>query len=138
MSPSTSRVVTVRWAGGDVRRGPLTLGQANMVRCILRDGAADVDIHDVWAVPAGVSVAAVIDALRALTLRHEALRTVFPHPEGALPEEQLVHSEGEFTVRVVDHDPLPRTRRPSPTRWPGRSGWRRSTWAATTRCGRCC
>ncbi|RAJ40127.1 condensation domain-containing protein [Kitasatospora sp. SolWspMP-SS2h] len=107
VSPSPSRVVTVRWAGGDVRRGPLTLGQANMVRCILRDGAADVDIHDVWAVPAGVSVAAVLDALRALTLRHEALRTVFPHPEGTLPEEQLVCSEGEFTVRVVDHDPLP-------------------------------
>ncbi|MGW4384206.1 condensation domain-containing protein [Kitasatospora sp. NPDC004531] len=107
MSPSTSRTVTVRWAGGEPRRGPLTLGQTNMIRCILRDGAADVDIHDVWPVPPGAGLAAVIDALRALTVRHEALRTVFPHPPGKLPTEQLVAAEGEFTVAVHEVRPLP-------------------------------
>ncbi|RKE17001.1 condensation domain-containing protein [Streptomyces sp. TLI_171] len=107
MSPSTSRTLAVRWAGGEPRRGPLTLGQANMIRCILRDGAADVDIHDVWPVPAGASVEAVLAALRDLTLRHEALRTVFPHPEHAQPEQQVVRTEGEFTVTVVDFEQLP-------------------------------
>ncbi|MFD8483044.1 condensation domain-containing protein [Kitasatospora sp. NPDC059673] len=106
-SISISRTVTVRWAGGEPRRGPLTLGQTNMIRCILRDGAADVDIHDVWPVPPGVRTGAVIEALRALTVRHEALRTVFPHPEGELPSEQLVAAAGEFAVTVHEADPLP-------------------------------
>ncbi|MFJ1756440.1 condensation domain-containing protein [Kitasatospora sp. NPDC088134] len=108
MPPSTSRTVTVHWAADGSRRGPLTLGQANMIRCILRDGAADVDIHDVWPVPAGVSTGAVLDALRELTLRHEALRTVFPRPDsGVLPVEQVVLAEGAFTVTVTDFDVLP-------------------------------
>ncbi|GAA4833263.1 DUF6271 family protein [Kitasatospora terrestris] len=102
-----TRTVPVRWQGGEPRRGPLTLGQANMIRCILRDGAADVDIHDVWPVPAGASTDAVLAALRTLTVRHEALRTVFPQPGGTAPTEQLVLTEGEFEVTVTDFDTLP-------------------------------
>ncbi|MFF5635984.1 condensation domain-containing protein [Streptomyces sp. NPDC012825] len=109
--PSKTRTVTVAYTGGEERRGPVTMGQANMIRCMLRDEPEHINIHDVWPVPAGTRTDAVIDALRALVVRHEALRTTFPRDEGApgdaVPREQTVAAEGEFTVTVLDHDALP-------------------------------
>ncbi|MFJ5833426.1 condensation domain-containing protein [Streptomyces sp. NPDC093089] len=100
--------VTVPYAGGEARRGPVTRGQANMIRCILRDEPVQINIHDVWPVPAGTRTDAAIDALRALVIRHEALRTTFPAPPGGgVPHEQVVSSEGEFTLTLLDHDELP-------------------------------
>ncbi|WP_340563980.1 condensation domain-containing protein [Streptomyces sp. GSL17-111] len=98
----STRAVTVAYAGGAERRGPLTLGQANMIRCMLRDDPAYINIHAVWPVPEGVGTQAVIDAFRALVERHEALRTTFPHGPDAAPREQVVAAAGRFTVTVVD------------------------------------
>ncbi|MYY08037.1 condensation protein [Streptomyces sp. SID4919] len=83
------------------------MGQANMIRCVLRDDPVHINIYDVWPVPAGTRLEAVIDALRALVVRHEALRTTFPHASGTAPCEQVVAGEGEFTVTVLDHAELP-------------------------------
>ncbi|MET9696751.1 condensation domain-containing protein [Streptomyces sp. NPDC006529] len=108
-----TRTVTVRYAGGAERRGPVTMGQANMIRCILRDDPAHINIHDVWPVPAGTELTAAIDALRTLVVRHEALRTTFPGATGSppapgdAPAEQLVAPEGQFEVTVLDHEELP-------------------------------
>ncbi|MFF8381972.1 condensation domain-containing protein [Streptomyces sp. NPDC015661] len=99
--------VTVRYAGGEQRRGPVTMGQANMIRCMLRDEPEHINIHAVWPVPEGTGTESAIDALRALVVRHEALRTTFPHAPGEAPREQVVASEGEFTVTVVDHEERP-------------------------------
>ncbi|WP_369148042.1 condensation domain-containing protein [Streptomyces sp. R44] len=99
--------VTVRYAGGEQRRGPVTMGQANMIRCMLRDEPEHINIHAVWPVPEGTGTESAIDALRALVVRHEALRTTFPHAPGEAPREQVVAAEGEFTVTVVDHDEQP-------------------------------
>ncbi|MFI8767019.1 condensation domain-containing protein [Streptomyces sp. NPDC053792] len=96
--------VTVRYAGGEERRGPVTMGQANMIRCMLRDEPEHINIHDVWPVPEGTPTESAIDALRALVERHEALRTTFPHAPGEAPREQVVASGGEFTVTVLDHE----------------------------------
>lgn len=109
--PSKTHAVTVAYAGGEERRGPVTMGQANMIRCMLRDEPEHINIHDVWPVPAGTRTDAVLDALRALVVRHEALRTTFPDGAGtaggAVPREQVVAAEGEFTVTVLDHEALP-------------------------------
>ncbi|MER5206104.1 condensation domain-containing protein [Streptomyces sp. NPDC002825] len=99
--------VTVRYAGREERRGPVTMGQANMIRCMLRDEPEHINIHAVWPVPGGNGTESVIDALRALVERHEALRTTFPHAAGEAPREQVVAAEGEFTVTVLDHDEVP-------------------------------
>ncbi|WP_176711023.1 condensation domain-containing protein [Streptomyces sp. Ncost-T6T-1] len=106
-TPTTTTTVTVAYAGGDERRGPLTMGQANMIRCILRDDPTHINIHDVWPVPEGTTSTAVTDALRALAVRHEGLRTTFPHPPGSAPVDQVVAAEGTFTVTVLDHAELP-------------------------------
>ncbi|MEU8666134.1 condensation domain-containing protein [Streptomyces anulatus] len=106
MHPHTT-TVTVAYAGGEERRGPLTMGQANMIRCILRDDPTHINIHDVWPVPEGTTMEAVTDALRALAGRHEGLRTTFPHGPGAAPVDQVVSAEGTFTVTVLDHAGLP-------------------------------
>ncbi|MFG3404577.1 condensation domain-containing protein [Streptomyces sp. NPDC048142] len=106
-TPHTPRTVTVAYAGGDERRGPLTMGQANMIRCILRDDPEHINNHDVWAIPPGTGLDAAIDALRTLALRHEGLRTTFPHVPGAAPVEQVVAGEGTFTVTVLDHTEFP-------------------------------
>ncbi|MFJ8660258.1 condensation domain-containing protein [Streptomyces sp. NPDC093795] len=100
--------LTVPYTGGAERRGPVTMGQANMIRCVLRDEPAHINIHDVWPVPEGTRTESAIDALRALVVRHEALRTTFPHAPGSAPREQVVGAEGEFTVAVLDHEELPR------------------------------
>ncbi|WP_234321415.1 condensation domain-containing protein [Streptomyces xanthophaeus] len=113
MAPKSTRTVTVAYAGGEERRGPVTMGQANMIRCILRDDPAHINIHDVWPVPEGTALDAAVDALRALVVRHEALRTTFPHTPGSAPAVQEVASEGEFTVTVLDHEELP----PEPARY---------------------
>ncbi|MFG3040570.1 condensation domain-containing protein [Streptomyces sp. NPDC048330] len=106
--PHDTRTVTVAYSGGEPRRGPVTMGQANMIRCVLRDEPVQINIHDVWPVPAGTRTGAAIDALRTLAVRHEGLRTTFPDaPDGAVPREQVVAAEGAFTVTVLDHDALP-------------------------------
>ncbi|NML50665.1 condensation protein [Streptomyces sp. R302] len=108
-----ARTVTVAYAGGGARRGPVTMGQTNMIRCILRDEPASINIHDVWPVPDGTGMDRALGALAELAVRHEALRTTFPHEAGddssrlAVPAEQVVAAAGEFTVTVLDHDELP-------------------------------
>ncbi|MFH9132638.1 condensation domain-containing protein [Streptomyces sp. NPDC017524] len=104
---TTTTTVTVAYAGGEERRGPLTMGQANMIRCIQRDDPTHINIHDVWPAPEGTTVEAVTDALRALAGRHEGLRTTFPHAPGSAPVEQVVAAEGTFTVTVLDHAEFP-------------------------------
>ncbi|MDX2293521.1 MULTISPECIES: condensation domain-containing protein [Streptomyces] len=104
-----SRTLTVRYTGGGARRGPVTMGQANMIRCILRDEPDSINIHDVWPVPDDTGMDRALDALATLTTRHEALRTTFPYEAGGgtAPAEQVVAAEGSFTVTVLDHDALP-------------------------------
>lgn len=105
---TSERILTARFGGGTERLGPLTMAQANMIRCILRDDPVQINIHDVWPVPADVTVNSAVDALRVLVERHESLRTTFPGAV-SLTElgEQAVAAEGEFTVVVLDHDALP-------------------------------
>ncbi len=105
--PTSTHTRTVAYAGGEERRGPVTMGQANMIRCMLRDEPEHINIHDVWPVPEGTRTESAIEALRALAVRHEALRTTFPHAADSAPREQVVASEGAFTVAVLDHEELP-------------------------------
>ncbi|MHC0429113.1 condensation domain-containing protein [Streptomyces sp. O3] len=106
-NPPRTSTVTVAYAGGEERRGPLTMGQANMIRCILRDDPEHINNHDVWAIPPGTCLDSAVDALRTLALRHEGLRTTFPGKPGAAPVEQVVAAEGTFTVTVVEHTEFP-------------------------------
>ena len=98
-----TRFITVRYHGQTSGEGPLTLGQDNMIRCILHDEPMEINKHALWPVPESVGLDAAIDALRTLAERHESLRTRYP---GALPDHQparqLVHAEGEFEVAVVE------------------------------------
>lgn len=97
-----TRLITVRYRGQTSGEGPLTLGQDNMIRCILHDEPSEINKHAVWPVPDGVGLDAAIDALRALAERHESLRTLYPGPQDRQPTRQLVHTEGEFEVAVVE------------------------------------
>jgi hypothetical protein len=100
-----TRLITVRYRGQTAGEGPLTLGQDNMIRCILHDEPMEINKHALWPVPEGVDVDTAIDALRTLAERHEALRTRYPGPQDRQPTRQVVHAEGEFDVAVVEAGP---------------------------------
>ncbi|HEV2635723.1 MAG TPA: condensation domain-containing protein [Actinocrinis sp.] len=97
-----TRSVVVRYAGQSSGSGPLTLGQDNMIRCILHDDPAHINKHVVWPVPPGVGVDSALYALQVIAGRHEALRTVYPGSADVQPTVQEVRADGEFTVDVFE------------------------------------
>jgi hypothetical protein len=100
------RLITVRYRGQTSGEGLLTLGQDNMIRCILHDEPMEINKHALWPTPEGITLDAAINALRTLAERHESLRTRYPaDAPGAQPTRQVVHAEGEFEVAVVEAGP---------------------------------
>lgn len=94
----------VPFSGGGTRTGPLTVGQANMRRCVLRDDPAHLNACLVLQLPDGTGLDAITTTLLALVLRHESLRTTYPVD----PElRQVVADAGEFTVHVHEADGEP-------------------------------
>lgn len=100
-----SRRVTIAYTGQSSGSGPLSLGQDNMVRCTIENEPSDINKQGSWPVPEGTTFEQVISALRTLAERHEALRTVYPYPDGGgRPVEQVVLAEGVFGLDVVETD----------------------------------
>jgi Condensation domain len=101
--------VRVYFAGARTRVGPMTVGQVNMRRCVLRDDPAHMNACVIRKLPAGMGLDRIADAVRTLALRHEALRTVYPE----LPYlRQEVAGDGWFTLAVhpAPGDPLEHAR----------------------------
>ncbi|MHA6764984.1 condensation domain-containing protein [Streptacidiphilus sp. PAMC 29251] len=103
---TTTERITVRYSGGTSASGPLTLGQDNMIRCILRDDPEQINKQTVWSVPDGADLPQVLASLRTLAERHASLRTVFPPGPEGFPGWQEVRAEGEFQVTTVESGPL--------------------------------
>ncbi|QMU71499.1 condensation domain-containing protein [Streptacidiphilus sp. P02-A3a] len=98
---STSQI-TRSYRAGRPRTGPLTMGQANMIRCILRDEPEEINNHLVWTVPSGATLERVAAAFGALAERHESLRTRYPHTPGSAPTVQRVQPDGSIELAVVE------------------------------------
>ncbi|GAB1817913.1 hypothetical protein [Herbidospora sp. RD11066] len=77
------------FSGLPSREGPLTHGQANMVRCVRTDPPEHMNYRVVRSLPPGVSVP---DAVLTLVGRHESLRTTFHG------DVQRVHGSGEVAI----------------------------------------
>jgi hypothetical protein len=73
-----------------------------MIRCTLENEPADINKQGAWPVSEGATLDQAVEALRTLTNRHETLRTLYPHPAGSRPVEQVVRAEGEFDLEVVE------------------------------------
>ncbi|GLX93254.1 hypothetical protein [Herbidospora sp. NBRC 101105] len=83
------------FSGLPAREGPLTMGQANMVRCVRTDPPEHMNYRVVRGLPAGASVE---DAVRTLVARHESLRTTFHG------DVQRVHGSGVIAFGAeADH-----------------------------------
>ena len=91
------RTVPIRFAAGGGRTGPLTVGQANMRRCVLRDEPAHMNACLIRALPEGIDLDRIAAAARTLAERHEVLRTTYP-------EQPVLHqrsaADGEFALAV--------------------------------------
>lgn len=92
----------IEFAGGTTGVGPLTIGQAHMVRCVLRDDPLYTALHGSLPIPRNSSLSDVYDALRELALRHESLRTVYVGGQGKMPHRQIVRGSGAFAVSLAD------------------------------------
>ncbi|MBV1849573.1 condensation domain-containing protein [Catellatospora tritici] len=98
--------VVVGFCGARDGTAALTWGQRDIHRGLLRYSphGAFANLRAVVDVPAGATMADLTDALRCLVEEHEALRTTYPVDETGRPC-QLLHRQGEITVRVVELAP---------------------------------
>ncbi|WP_436757392.1 hypothetical protein [Streptosporangium sp. V21-05] len=89
-------MTTARFSGLTARHGPLTTGQANMVRCMLADPPEHMNYRVVRAVQPGTTLAVITEAVVQLVTRHESLRTTF--------HDDLQHVLAAGGVAVEVHD----------------------------------
>lgn len=66
--------IAADYAGRPTRNGPVTMGQANMARCVLRDPPLHMNFRVTKRLPAGTTFASVTEAVGRLLSRHESLR----------------------------------------------------------------
>ncbi|WP_433254080.1 condensation domain-containing protein [Streptosporangium sp. CA-135522] len=105
--------IAADYAGRPTRNGPVTMGQANMARCVLRDPPLHMNFRVTKHLPARTTFTAVAEAVGRLISRHESLRTTIRSGvqnvpgSGTLPIE--VHDimagdpgEGAATEHMVD------------------------------------
>ncbi|MDW5329518.1 condensation domain-containing protein [Plantactinospora sp. KLBMP9567] len=92
--------VPIRFSGLPTRAGPLTRGQANLLRVMLT--GTPVCLDAVLPVPRGTEPADVSAAVRVLLARHESLRTTYR--VGDVPS-QVVAEAGELVMSVVEVAP---------------------------------
>jgi hypothetical protein len=98
--------VTVRFAGGRSRVGPITAGQANMRRCVETDEPSSINARMILKPPAGHTPGQIGALITVLMLRHEGLRTTLPAGPGTAGPEtagtQSVAGDGELSVPVYE------------------------------------
>jgi hypothetical protein len=95
--------IPVRFAGCQSRNGLLTQGQDNIIRVLL-SGADQAALHAIVDISSDIDIARIADALAALMMRHESLRTTY---RLGPPIRQQVASDGELMmpVHAVATDP---------------------------------
>ncbi|MFI6294610.1 condensation domain-containing protein [Nonomuraea sp. NPDC050790] len=77
------------------RQGALTMGQANMARCVRRDPPEHMNFLMIKRLPRRIGLDRIADATHALLSRHEGLRTTF------IGDTQHVHGKGLLEVMLV-------------------------------------
>jgi hypothetical protein len=96
-----TRLTHVVFDTNDAASGPMTWAQEHIWRPLTRmpEISSDFNIKRVMAVP-GLPVPVVLESLRLLVERHQALRTLFvDHHDGP---QQHVQGSGEYLVDVVE------------------------------------
>ncbi|MEV7007996.1 condensation domain-containing protein [Streptosporangium sp. NPDC051022] len=86
--------ITARYSGRPARQGPVTMGQANMARCVLRDPPLHMNFRDTGHLPRGTTLTAVAEAVGLLLCRHESLRTTIRSGT------QIVSGSGTLPIEV--------------------------------------
>ncbi|NUT42894.1 MAG: hypothetical protein HOV86_23205 [Thermoactinospora sp.] len=93
--------LTARFAGLQDRHGPLTMGQANMARCVRRDPPEHMNFLAIKWLPRRVTRDDVVRATELLLARHEGLRTTWEE------RGQHAHGSGELAIAVHETDGSP-------------------------------
>ncbi|MFD0891043.1 condensation domain-containing protein, partial [Streptosporangium algeriense] len=88
--------LVARFHGGRTASGPPTVGQANMIRCVLTDPPEHMNYGLVLNVPPGTTLDGVVSAVALLVSRHESLRTTF--------RDGLQHVVGEGELLIGVHE----------------------------------
>ena len=91
--------IAAEYTGQPTRYGPVTMGQANMARCVLRDPPLHMNFRVVKRLPAGTTLDAVAASVGRLLSRHEGLRATIHS------DTQCVSGSGALPVEVHDVEP---------------------------------
>ncbi|MDP9845774.1 condensation domain-containing protein [Streptosporangium lutulentum] len=91
--------IAAEYTGQPTRYGPVTMGQANMARCVLRDPPLHMNFRVTKRLPAGTTLDALTRAVGLLLSRHEGLRATIHSGT------QRVIGSGALAVEVHDAEP---------------------------------
>ncbi|MGJ6960856.1 condensation domain-containing protein [Streptosporangium sp. G11] len=86
--------IAAEYTGLRSRQGPVTMGQANMARCVLRDPPLHMNFRVTKRLPEGTPLSAVTEAVGRLLSRHEGLRATIHS------DVQVVAGSGSLPVEV--------------------------------------
>ncbi|GIH27986.1 hypothetical protein Aph01nite_62960 [Acrocarpospora phusangensis] len=89
-------MTVARFHAAQERTGPLTMGQANMVRCVRTDPPEHMNYRVVRPLPPETTLTGLAEAAGLLLSRHESLRTLVRE------DTQHVLASGELPVPVRD------------------------------------
>ncbi|WP_436760745.1 condensation domain-containing protein [Streptosporangium sp. V21-05] len=88
--------IAAEYAGPRTRQGPMTMGQANMARCVLRDPPLHMNFRVTKRLPEGTPLPAVAETVGRLLSRHEGLRATIHS------DLQVVAGSGHLPIEVHD------------------------------------
>ncbi|WP_371779992.1 condensation domain-containing protein [Streptosporangium subroseum] len=91
--------IAAEYTGEPTRYGPVTMGQANMARCVLRDPPLHMNFRVVKRLPAGTTLDTVTASVGRLLSRHEGLRATIHS------DTQCVSGSGALPIEVHDAEP---------------------------------
>lgn len=107
VSLTLAKTIDVKFAGERGGEGPVSKGQASILKWVGNPVLYNRMIQWTFELPAGTTLDDIAESLSVLMARHEALRTTYPPAEPGSERIQRIARTGELPVRIYETGPFP-------------------------------